>query len=153
MDRGRATGMTRKYFGTDGVRGTIGESPMTPDFVMRLGYAAGKVLADETPGNGHHPAVLIGKDTRISGYMIESALEAGFSAAGVDVHMSGPLPTPAVAYLTRALRLSAGGVISASHNPYADNGIKFFSGDGFKLPDDVEAAIEAEMERPMGCNQ
>jgi phosphoglucosamine mutase len=141
--------MTRKYFGTDGVRGTVGRSPMTPEFVMRLGYAAGKVLLNKNP----HPAVLIGKDTRISGYMIESALEAGFSAAGVDVHMCGPVPTPAVAYLTRALRLSAGVVISASHNPYPDNGIKFFSGDGFKLPDPVEAAIESEMEKPMGCNQ
>ncbi len=140
--------MTRKYFGTDGVRGTVGESPMTPDFVMRLGYAAGKVLS----GQSKHPAVLIGKDTRISGYMIESALEAGFSSAGVDVHMTGPVPTPAVAYLTRALRLSAGVVISASHNPYQDNGIKFFSGDGFKLPDATESAIEAEMERPMKCN-
>ncbi len=139
----------RKYFGTDGVRGTVGQSPMTPDFVMRLGYAAGKVLL----GQGGHPAVLIGKDTRISGYMIEAALEAGFSAAGVDVHMCGPLPTPAVAYLTRALRLSAGVVISASHNPYPDNGIKFFSGDGFKLPDQTEAAIEAQMEKAMGCNQ
>ena len=141
--------MARKHFGTDGIRGTVGESPMTPDFVMRLGYAAGKVLS----GQDRHPAVLIGKDTRISGYMIESALEAGFSAAGVDVHMSGPLPTPAVAYLTRALRLSAGVVISASHNPYPDNGIKFFSGDGFKLPDQTEAAIEAAMDEPMGCNQ
>ena len=140
--------MTRKYFGTDGVRGTVGASPMTPDFVMRLGYAAGKVLS----GREAHAAVLIGKDTRISGYMVESALEAGFSAAGVDVHMTGPVPTPAVAYLTRALRLSAGVVISASHNPYQDNGIKFFSGDGFKLPDATEAAIESEMERAMGCN-
>jgi phosphoglucosamine mutase len=140
--------MTRKYFGTDGVRGTVGESPMTPDFVMRLGYAAGKVLS----GQDKHSAVLIGKDTRISGYMVESALEAGFSAAGVDVHMTGPVPTPAVAYLTRALRLTAGVVISASHNPYPDNGIKFFSGDGFKLPDQIEAAIEAEMDQPMGCN-
>jgi phosphoglucosamine mutase len=140
--------MSRKYFGTDGVRGTVGQSPMTPDFVMRLGYAAGKVLAGQEP----HPAVLIGKDTRISGYMVESALEAGFSAAGVDVHMTGPVPTPAVAYLTRALRLSAGVVISASHNPYQDNGIKFFSGDGFKLPDRIEAAIESEMEEAMGCN-
>src|SRR5690349_17985238 len=139
--------MSRKHFGTDGVRGTIGESPMTPDFVMRLGYAAGKVLS----GHGK-PAVLIGKDTRISGYMIESALEAGFSAAGVDVHMCGPVPTPAVAYLTRALRLSAGVVISASHNPYPDNGIKFFSGDGFKLPDRTEEAIEAQMDKAMGCN-
>ncbi len=141
--------MSRKYFGTDGVRGTVGEMPMTPDFVMRLGYAAGRVFSHE----GKHPAVLIGKDTRISGYMIESALEAGFSAAGVDVHMSGPLPTPAVAYLTRALRLSAGVVISASHNPYPDNGIKFFSGDGFKLDDAIESAIEAHMERAMGCNE
>jgi phosphoglucosamine mutase len=140
--------MSRKYFGTDGVRGTVGQSPMTPDFVMRLGYAAGKVLAGQEP----HPAVLIGKDTRISGYMVESALEAGFSAAGVDVHMTGPVPTPAVAYLTRALRLTAGVVISASHNPYQDNGIKFFSGDGFKLPDYIEAAIEAEVDHPMGCN-
>src|SRR5436309_7963012 len=145
--------MTRKYFGTDGVRGTVGESPMTPDFVMRLGYAAGKVLAGQLGAQAKHPAVLIGKDTRISGYMIESALEAGFSAAGVDVHMCGPVTTPAVAYLTRALRLSAGVVISASHNPYPDNGIKIFSGDGFKLPDETEAQIEAEMERPMGCNE
>jgi phosphoglucosamine mutase len=141
--------MSRRHFGTDGVRGTVGHSPMTPDFVLRLGYAAGKVLSQKNP----HPAVLIGKDTRISGYMLESALEAGFSAAGIDVHMCGPMPTPAVAYLTRALRLTAGVVISASHNPYADNGIKFFSGDGFKLPDETEARIEAEMERPMGCNE
>jgi phosphoglucosamine mutase len=141
--------MKRKYFGTDGVRGTVGGAPMTADFVLRLGYAAGKVLSAQW----RHPAVLIGKDTRISGYMIEAALEAGFSAAGVDVHMCGPIPTPAVAYLTRALRLSAGVVISASHNPYQDNGIKFFSGDGFKLPDATEAAIEAEMERQMGCNE
>jgi phosphoglucosamine mutase len=141
--------MNRKYFGTDGVRGTVGSSPMTPDFVLRLGYAAGKVLSGQSP----HPAVCIGKDTRISGYMLEAALEAGFSAAGVDVHMCGPIPTPAVAYLTRALRLSAGVVISASHNPYPDNGIKIFSGDGFKLPDDIEAKIEMEMDRPMGCNE
>jgi phosphoglucosamine mutase len=141
--------MNRKYFGTDGVRGTVGASPMTPDFVLRLGYAAGKVLSGQSP----HPAVCIGKDTRISGYMLEAALEAGFSAAGVDVHMCGPIPTPAVAYLTRALRLSAGVVISASHNPYPDNGIKIFSGDGFKLPDDIEAKIEMEMDRPMGCNE
>jgi len=141
--------MSRKYFGTDGVRGTVGRSPMTPDFVLRLGYAAGKVLA----GRAEHPAVLIGKDTRISGYMIEAALEAGFSAAGVDVLLCGPLPTPGVAYLARALRLSAGVVISASHNPYADNGIKFFSGDGFKLPDAVEAKIERELEDPIGCNE
>jgi phosphoglucosamine mutase len=143
--------MTRKHFGTDGVRGTVGASPMTADFVLRLGYAAGKVLAAHGAG-GARPAVLIGKDTRISGYMIEAALEAGFSAAGVDVLLCGPLPTPGVAYLTRALRLSAGVVISASHNPYPDNGIKFFSGDGFKLPDAVEAEIERAVERPMGCN-
>jgi phosphoglucosamine mutase len=141
--------MTRRYFGTDGVRGTVGSSPMMPEFVMRLGYAAGKILSQAAS----QPAVLIGKDTRISGYMIEAALEAGFSAAGVDVHMCGPIPTPAVAYLTRALRLSAGVVISASHNPYPDNGIKFFSGDGFKLPDATEKSIEGEMERPMGCNE
>lgn len=125
---------------------------MTPDFVMRLGYAAGRVLAARGAKAGARPRVLIGKDTRISGYMIEAALEAGFSAAGVDVLLCGPLPTPGVAYLTRALRLSAGVVISASHNPYADNGIKFFSRDGYKLPDAVEAQIEARLEQPMGCN-
>jgi phosphoglucosamine mutase len=140
--------MSRRYFGTDGVRGTVGQAPMTPDFVLRLGYAAGRVLA----GQSRQPAVLIGKDTRISGYMIEAALEAGFSAAGVDVLLCGPLPTPGVAYLARALRLTAGVVISASHNPYADNGIKFFSGDGFKLPDAVEAEIERALESPIGCN-
>ena len=141
--------MSRKYFGTDGVRGTIGQRPMTPDFVLRLGFAAGRVLS----GQSKNPAVLIGKDTRISGYMIEAALEAGFSAAGVDVLLCGPLPTPGVAYLTRALRLSAGVVISASHNPYADNGIKFFSRDGFKLPDAVEAEIERALDEPIGCNE
>ncbi len=145
--------MSRKYFGTDGIRGAIGQSPMTPDFVLRLGYAAGRVLAGSMRGQSTHPSVLIGKDTRISGYMIEAALEAGFSAAGVDVLLCGPLPTPGVAYLTRALRLSAGVVISASHNPYADNGIKFFSGDGFKLPDAVEAEIERMLEQPIGCNE
>jgi phosphoglucosamine mutase len=145
-------GMTRTYFGTDGVRGTVGEAPMTADFVLRLGYAAGKVLAARDAGAGERPVVLIGKDTRISGYMIEAALEAGFSAAGVDVLLCGPLPTPGVAYLTRALRLAAGVVISASHNPYADNGIKFFSGDGFKLPDAVETDIERLLEQPIGCN-
>ena len=142
--------MGRKYFGTDGIRGRVGEAPITPEFVLRLGYAAGRVLAASGPDN---PAVLIGKDTRISGYMLEAALEAGFSAAGVDVLLTGPLPTPAVAYLTRALRLSAGVVISASHNPYDDNGIKFFSGDGNKLPDAVEERIELELERPIGCVQ
>jgi phosphoglucosamine mutase len=135
--------MSRKYFGTDGIRGRVGQSPITPDFVMRLGYAAGKVLLEkvEMPA-GERPSVLIGKDTRLSGYMLESALEAGFAAAGVDSCLVGPIPTPAVAYLTRALRLQAGIVISASHNPYYDNGIKFFSAQGTKLPDEVERAIE-----------
>jgi phosphoglucosamine mutase len=142
--------MTRKYFGTDGVRGRVGEAPITPDFIMRLGYAAGKVLAQASPG-GARPVVLIGKDTRISGYMLEAALEAGFAAAGVDVLLAGPLPTPAVAYLTRALRLTAGVVISASHNPYQDNGIKFFSAEGNKLPDATEAAIEAALDEPFVC--
>ena len=145
--------MKRNFFGTDGVRGTVGQAPMTPDFVLRLGYAAGKVLAGKVGGSGAHPAVLVGKDTRISGYMIEAALEAGFSAAGVDVLLCGPLPTPGVAYLTRALRLAAGVVISASHNPYADNGIKFFSRDGFKLPDAMEAEIERMLGQPIGCNE
>ena len=143
--------MTRKYFGTDGVRGKVGQEPITPDLVMRLGYAAGKVLAGLPRKGMERPAVLIGKDTRVSGYMLESALEAGLSAAGVDVLLVGPMPTPAVAYLTRALRLSAGIVISASHNPYDDNGIKFFSGNGFKLPDATESAIERELARPLKC--
>jgi len=142
---------SRKYFGTDGVRGKVGSEPITPEFVMRLGYAAGKVLAGVQRKGMDRPAVLIGKDTRISGYMLESALEAGLSAAGVDVLLVGPMPTPAVAYLTRALRLSAGIVISASHNPYDDNGIKFFSGDGAKLPDATETAIERELVRPLKC--
>lgn len=144
--------MGRKYFGTDGVRGRVGQAPITPDFIMRLGFAAGKALVarDQLPP-GDHPAVLIGKDTRISGYMLEAALEAGFSAAGVDVMLCGPMPTPAVAYLTRALRLQAGVVISASHNPYEDNGIKFFSADGFKLPDAVEHEIEARLDEPLQC--
>ncbi len=144
--------MTRRYFGTDGIRGLVGESPITPDFVVRLGHAAGEVLVRRAHlAAGQRPAVLIGKDTRISGYMLEASLEAGFSAAGVDVMLSGPMPTPAVAYLTRALRLQAGVVISASHNPYPDNGIKFFSGDGNKLPDAVEAEIEAQLAEPMRC--
>ncbi len=139
--------MSRKYFGTDGVRGKVGELPITPEFVMHLGYAAGKVLAaaDWHLAKGERPAVLIGKDTRISGYMLESALQAGLSAAGVDTLLAGPMPTPAVAYLTRALRLQAGIVISASHNPYDDNGIKFFSAEGLKLPDETERAIEASL--------
>ena len=148
--------MTRKYFGTDGVRGRVGQFPVTPDFVMRLGYSAGKVLVAHGSENGQlqageRPAVLIGKDTRISGYMLEAALEAGFAAAGVDVCLVGPMPTPAVAYLTRALRLQAGVVISASHNPYYDNGIKFFSAFGTKLDDALEAEIEAGVDLPMGC--
>jgi phosphoglucosamine mutase len=144
--------MSRKYFGTDGVRGRVGDYPITPQFVMHLGYAAGKVLARAEHARGERAAVLIGKDTRISGYMLESALEAGLIAAGLDVYLAGPIPTPAVAYLTRALRLQAGVVISASHNPFEDNGIKFFSGDGMKLPDDVELAIEAELDNPMQTN-
>ncbi|WEN41847.1 Phosphoglucosamine mutase [Thauera sp. GDN1] len=144
--------MARKYFGTDGVRGKVGDAPITPEFVMKLGYAAGVTLvAREKLRAGEHPTVLIGKDTRISGYMLEAALEAGFAAAGVDVMLAGPIPTPAVAYLTRALRLQAGVVISASHNPFYDNGIKFFSAGGAKLPDAVELEIEARLDEPMGC--
>ncbi len=144
--------MSRKYFGTDGIRGRVGVHPITPQFVMQLGYAAGKVLADAGNLSGERAGVLIGKDTRISGYMLESALEAGLIAAGIDVFLAGPVPTPAVAYLTRALRLQAGVVISASHNPFEDNGIKFFSGDGTKLPDEVELAIEAALDNPMETN-
>src|SRR5438477_6155650 len=144
--------MSKKYFGTDGVRGRVGELPITPELVLRLGYAAGRVLAAESYAHPNEtPAVLIGKDTRVSGYRLEAALEAGLSAAGVDVYLSGPLPTPAVAYLTRALRLSAGIVISASHNPFEDNGIKFFSETGAKLPDAVEEAIERAMNEPINC--
>ncbi|RVU46192.1 phosphoglucosamine mutase [Rubrivivax rivuli] len=135
--------MSRAYFGTDGIRGTVGQSPITPDFMLRLGHAVGQVLR-----RGGRPAtVLIGKDTRISGYMIESSLEAGFASAGVDVLLSGPLPTPGVAYLTRALRLDLGVVISASHNPFDDNGVKFFSAKGEKLPDAWELEVEAELQR------
>jgi phosphoglucosamine mutase len=136
--------MTRKYFGTDGIRGTVGQSPITPDFVLRLAHAVGRVLHRTE----NHPTVLIGKDTRISGYMLESALESGFNSAGVDVVLLGPVPTPAVAYLTRAQRASLGVVISASHNPFHDNGIKFFSAQGTKLPDDWERAVEAELDAP-----
>ena len=142
--------MKRKYFGTDGIRGQVGLYPITPDFVMRLGYAAGKVLT-RSAAPSVHPTVLIGKDTRISGYMLEASLQAGLSAAGVDIMLSGPMPTPAIAYLTRALRLSAGVVISASHNPFHDNGIKFFSSAGNKLPDEMELEIEKMMELPMVC--
>ena len=142
--------MSRRYFGTDGVRGEVGGAVINPQFALKLGYAAGKVLARES-STKLRPAVLIGKDTRISGYMLESALEAGFAAAGVNVLLAGPIPTPAVAYLTRTWRLSAGIVISASHNPYHDNGIKFFSPQGMKLPDSVELAIEQALDEPMGC--
>lgn len=142
---------TRQYFGTDGIRGTVGQAPITADFALRLGHAVGRVLQHglQKRGRARSPAVLIGKDTRISGYMMESALEAGFASAGVDVLLTGPLPTPGVAYLTRALRLDLGVVISASHNAYPDNGIKFFSAKGEKLPDDWELAVEAALaERP-----
>jgi phosphoglucosamine mutase len=136
----------RKYFGTDGIRGKVGEAPITPDFVLKLGWAAGKVLARHGSKK-----VLIGKDTRISGYMLESALEAGLAAAGLSAAFTGPMPTPAIAYLTRTFRAEAGIVISASHNPFDDNGIKFFSAEGTKLPDEVEEAIELEMEKPITC--
>ena len=136
--------MTRKYFGTDGIRGKVGEPPITADFLLKLGWAAGRVFANEG-----HGFVLVGKDTRISGYMFESALEAGLTAAGVDTHLLGPMPTPGIAYLTRTLRAQAGIVISASHNPYYDNGIKFFSVQGTKLPDDIEQKIEYYIDSPM----
>ncbi len=136
----------RKFFGTDGIRGLVGEGPITPEFVLKLGWAAGRVLSQQGTKK-----VLIGKDTRISGYMLESALEAGLAAAGLQAAFTGPMPTPAVAYLTRTFRAEAGIVISASHNPYYDNGIKFFSSEGTKLPDAIELAIEAEMEKPLTC--
>lgn len=138
--------MSRKYFGTDGIRGRVGEAPITPEFVMRLGWAAGKVFAERGKSR-----ILIGKDTRISGYMFESALEAGLSAAGVDVGLLGPIPTPGIAYLTRTFRAQAGIVISASHNPFYDNGIKFFSGDGTKLADEIELQIESYLDQPITC--
>jgi phosphoglucosamine mutase len=141
--------MSRKYFGTDGIRGTVGQHPITADFMLKLGYAAGKVLTRDTKVKKR---VLIGKDTRVSGYMFESALESGLIAAGVNVDMLGPMPTPAIAYLTRAFRASAGIVISASHNPVADNGIKFFSADGYKLPDEVELEIERLIDEPLTTN-
>jgi phosphoglucosamine mutase len=141
---GEVNSMTRQYFGTDGIRGTVGQAPITPDFVMRLAHAVGRVLKKTEA----RPTVLIGKVTRISGYMLESALESGFNSAGVDVVLMGPLPTPGVAYLTRTLRASLGVVISASHNPFADNGIKFFSAKGTKLSDEWELAVEAELEQP-----
>jgi len=136
--------MARKYFGTDGIRGRVGEHPINAEFMLKLGWATGRVL-----GSGDSTRVVIGKDTRISGYMFESALEAGLSAAGVDIRLLGPMPTPAIAYLTRTMHACAGIVISASHNPHHDNGIKFFSAEGTKLPDEVEAAIEAELDKPM----
>lgn len=136
--------MSRRYFGTDGIRGTVGEFPITPDFMLKLGWATGRVLARQGRAK-----VLIGKDTRISGYLFESALEAGLSAAGVDVALLGPMPTPGIAYLTRTFRADAGIVISASHNPFADNGIKFFSAEGVKLDDAIEARIEAELDEPL----
>ena len=139
--------MAKKYFGTDGVRGEVGQFPITPDFVLKLGYAAGQVLVQHD--GGQKPTVLIGKDTRISGYMLEAALVAGFTAAGVNVIQTGPLPTPGVAYLTRALRLSAGVMISASHNVYSDNGIKFFAEGGVKLSDEIELEIEAKIDEEM----
>jgi phosphoglucosamine mutase len=142
--------MKKQYFGTDGIRGEVGQFPIVPEFITRLGYAAGKVLSSQAKP-GERCKILIGKDTRVSGYLLEAALEAGFAAAGVDVKLCGPMPTPGVAYLTKALRLSAGVVISASHNPYQDNGIKFFSAEGGKLSDDFELAIEAELAKPMGC--
>ena len=142
--------MTKKYFGTDGIRGEVGISPIVPDFMLRLGYAAGKVLIRHAKSN-ERQRVLIGKDTRISGYLLEAALESGFSAAGVDVTLCGPMPTPGVAYLTKALRLSAGVVISASHNLYQDNGIKFFTAKGDKFSDAFEREIEQELENAMGC--
>lgn len=141
--------MSRKYFGTDGIRGRVGEYPITADFMLKLGWAAGTVLTRHTKGKKR---VLIGKDTRVSGYMFESALEAGLVAAGVDVDMLGPMPTPAIAYLTRTFRAAAGIVISASHNPIEDNGIKFFAADGYKLPDEVELEIEALMDEPLITN-
>lgn len=142
--------MTKKYFGTDGIRGEVGISPIVPEFMLRLGYATGMVLKRHGKPN-ERQRILIGKDTRVSGYLLEAALESGFSAAGVDVTLCGPMPTPGVAYLTKALRLSAGVVISASHNLYQDNGIKFFNGKGDKFSDAIELEIEAELEKPMGC--
>jgi phosphoglucosamine mutase len=136
--------VARKYFGTDGIRGRVGEHPINAEFMLKLGWATGRVL-----GNGSSTRVVIGKDTRISGYMFESALEAGLSAAGVDIRLLGPMPTPGIAYLTRTMHACAGIVISASHNAHHDNGIKFFSAEGTKLPDEVEAAIEAELDKPM----
>ncbi|HEY1058160.1 MAG TPA: phosphoglucosamine mutase [Limnobacter sp.] len=143
--------MSRQYFGTDGIRGTVGQSPMTPDFILRLGQAAGLVIARHEQGK-RRPTVLIGKDTRVSGYLLESCLEAALTSVGVDVVLVGPMPTAGIAYLTRTLNLSAGVVISASHNPYPDNGIKFFSGQGTKLPDEWELEIEQQLQGELPCN-
>lgn len=134
------------YFGTDGIRGEFGQFPITPDFILKLGYVTGQVLIERNVHANRRPSVLIGKDTRLSGYVIEAALQAGFNAAGVDVHMLGPLPTPAIAHLTRSFHADAGVVISASHNPYQDNGVKFFSHEGKKLSDDMQDAINAKLD-------
>lgn len=142
--------MKKQYFGTDGIRGLVGQAPITPDFVLKLGWACGRVFSRSLTGRGRC-SVIIGKDTRVSGYMFESALEAGLVAAGVDVKLLGPMPTPAVALMTRTQNADAGIVISASHNPYYDNGIKFFSAEGSKLPDEIELAIEAEIDQPLAC--
>ncbi|GAA6169575.1 phosphoglucosamine mutase [Sessilibacter corallicola] len=145
--------MSRKYFGTDGIRGRVGEGAITPEFVLRLGWAAGQVLVEQSAKTGGSRQILIGKDTRISGYMFESALQAGLISAGIDVGLLGPMPTPAIAYLTRTLQAQAGIVISASHNPFYDNGIKFFSGQGTKLDDEIEKAIEAKLDESMVTSQ
>ena len=142
--------MVKKYFGTDGIRGTVGVFPITADFMLKIGWAAGTVFKQHSKGKKKR--VLIGKDTRVSGYMFESSLEAGLIAAGIDVFMLGPMPTPAIAYLTRAFRASAGIVISASHNSFEDNGIKFFSSEGYKLPDILEAEIEKLIDTPVVTN-
>jgi phosphoglucosamine mutase len=144
--------MARNYFGTDGIRGRVGDDPITPEFVLRLGWAAGQVLAEESAKTGGSRLILIGKDTRISGYMFESALQAGLISAGIDVGLLGPMPTPAIAYLTRTFQAQAGIVISASHNPFYDNGIKFFSSQGTKLEDAIELAIEAKLDAPMATS-
>ncbi|MGO2673275.1 MAG: phosphoglucosamine mutase, partial [Psychrobacter celer] len=141
------------YFGTDGIRGKFGESPITPDFILKLGYVTGRVLIENNTNLSRKPSVVIGKDTRLSGYVIEGALQSGFNAAGVDVHMLGPLPTPAIAHLTRSFNADAGVVISASHNPYFDNGIKFFSGDGKKLTDEMQTAINDKLTAIMSASE
>ena len=141
------------YFGTDGIRGKFGESPITPDFILKLGYVTGRVLIENNDNPARKPSVVIGKDTRLSGYVIEGALQAGFNAAGVDVHMLGPLPTPAISHLTRSFNADAGVVISASHNPYYDNGIKLFSGDGKKLTDEMQNSINDKLKAIMSASE